>query len=109
MRSSAGPDPVARAKGAMPVARMTLNGPSTRILVKPVIPKLRVAAPAGAANAMIEAAIRKVRMGPPSYGKFKAALRAADHEQRTLPDPALLMLHLAPPVTLTSPEPITST
>ena len=49
-RSSAAAEPLALANGATPVVSVTLNGPSTRTLVKPVMPKLRVAASAGAAS-----------------------------------------------------------
>src|SRR3954469_23500534 len=80
-RSSAWGDPVARANGATPVARLTRNGPSTRILVNPVIPKLRVAAPAGelaAAMVAIEAMRMVLRMCAPSYLRVKHALRAVD-------------------------------
>ena len=45
------PSRVALANGATPVVSMTLYGPSTRTFSKLVIPKLRVAAPAGAASA----------------------------------------------------------
>src|SRR3954466_13592559 len=98
-RSSAAADPVARAKGATPVVRTTLNGPSTRTLSKLVMPKLRVAAPAGGVTAAsARAAERKVRMTAPSSIMVKTGLRGGAHEQRTLPDPCLLTEHLAPPV-----------
>src|SRR5437764_627352 len=90
MRSSAACEaPVARAYGATPVARLTLNGPSTRIRVKLVMPKLRVAPFAGAANAMRAAAMRKVRIRPPSYANFKAGLRAVDVARARAADAAL--------------------
>jgi hypothetical protein len=61
-RSSAAAEPEARANGATPVFRVTEKGPSTRTFVKLVIPKLRVAAPAGAAMARNGTARRKMRM-----------------------------------------------
>src|SRR5438067_4955297 len=90
-RSSAASDPDALANGATPVVRRTLNGPSIRTFSKPVMPKLRVAAPAGAANASANAAAerRKVRMSAPSYSMFKVPLRAADVSGPGLADVAL--------------------
>src|SRR4051794_22414744 len=70
------------------------------------MPKLRVAELAGAASAAVaETAMRKVRMGSPSTLVVNDSLTGGQ-EQRTLPDPALLTLHLAPPATSTSPEPM---
>src|SRR5438270_7912992 len=90
-RSIAVSDPDALANGATPVVRRTLNGPSIRTFSKPVMPKLRVAAPAGAANGSASAAAerRKVRMSAPSYSMFKAPLRAADVSGSGLADVAL--------------------
>src|SRR5688500_4807751 len=112
--SAAGEPPLAVANGATPVASLTLNGPSTRIRSKPLTPKLRVAASAGAAAA------RKMRAGRPRGRKVRMArtftalwlrssLRTVGHEHCTLPEPALLTLHFAPPVTRTSPDPAIST
>src|SRR3954452_9701943 len=57
----------------------TLYGPSIRTLSKLVIPKFRLAAPAGAASdSVAAAAVRKVRIGPPSTFMVKGALRTAD-------------------------------
>src|SRR5438270_4349631 len=93
MRSSAVVEPVALANGATPVVSATLYGPSTRILVKPSIPKLRIAALAGAARASeAETAKRKVRMPPPSTmmvnGRLRTRSGAADAPRAGLADGA---------------------
>src|SRR5881628_2103389 len=79
-RSSASGVPVARANGATPVARLTRNGPSTRTFVKLVIPKLRVAAPAGELKAAETTKAKRMalRMCGPSYTRIKPGLRAAN-------------------------------
>src|SRR3954447_18215702 len=84
-------DPDALAKGATPVVRRTLNGPSIRTFSKPVMPKLRVAAPAGGARlrARMAAERRKVRISAPSYSMIKVALRASDVAGPGLADVAL--------------------
>src|SRR5258708_25270466 len=79
MRSSAAAEPFARADEATPVGTVTLYGPSTRILLKPLMPKLWVAASARAASAKVtETAMKKVRMRPPSMLMVNVALRTAD-------------------------------
>src|SRR5690349_17372538 len=90
MRSSALLLPVARANGATPVVSVTLYGPSTRILVKPETPKLRLAAEAGEAiAASIAARKREVRMRPPPMIVVNRSLRAADVTRSGLVDLAL--------------------
>src|SRR3954451_2993682 len=89
-RSMAASDPDTLANGATPVVRRTLNGPSIRTFSKPVMPKLRVAAPAGVAKLVARtAAMRKVRMAAPSYSMIKVVLRAADVARSGLADVAL--------------------
>src|SRR5690349_15741894 len=89
-RSIAAGEPLARAKGATPVFRLTSNGPSMRIFSKLVMPKLRAAPAAGAESRQAAAAaMRKVRIRPPSYSMVKAALRAADAARSRLADAAL--------------------
>src|SRR3990170_955631 len=110
--SAAGEPPLAVANGATPVASLTLNGPSTRMRSKPLTPKLRLAASAGAARAKPVRATngRKVRMARTFTTTWlRSPLNAVRHEHWTLPEPALLTLHLAPPLTLTSPDPAIST
>src|SRR5918993_1448200 len=94
------------------IASLTLNGPSTRIRSKPLTPKLRLAASAGAARAKAGTARKgnKVRMARTFTAAWlRSPLNPARYEHWTLPEPARLMLHLAPPVTRTSPDPAIST
>jgi hypothetical protein len=52
----------------------------------------------------------KVRMARTFTAAWlRSPLNPVRHEHWTLPEPARLMLHLAPPVTRTSPEPAIST
>src|SRR5215210_1368146 len=69
--------PVAVANGATPVATLTVNGPSTRIRSKPLTPKFRVAASAGAVSVASATAARTMRMAAPSPLMVKNVFKPA--------------------------------